>query len=119
MTQSKTKSEIVIEHEESAADALRYWVNSTTATLGANFSINLLLQAMKQMIEQVSRPDQIERVETVITQQLNESYDYVRSKSPHAEAADEVLQNALHQEEISGEEELSYVTTVNNKKILH
>lgn len=120
MTQSKTKSELVIEHEDSAADALRYWVNSTTMTLGANFSINMLLQAMKQVIEQVARPDQIERVETVITEQLNESYDYVRAKSPSESSDIEKLQDEMEEKLSSDENEtLSYMAPTSGKKILN
>jgi predicted nucleic acid-binding protein len=120
--QSKTKNEVVRDHEDSAADALRYWVNSTTATLGANFAVNLLLQAMKQMLEQVADPHQVERIETVITEQLNETYDYVRNKSGKETSDIERLQEMVDEtaEEVLPEADvLSYVSPKATKKIIH
>lgn len=120
MTQSKSKSNVIVEHEESAADGLRYWTNSTIATLGANFTISMLLQAMKQLIEQVARPDQIERVETVLTQQLAESYDYVRSKGDDSKSDITELYDELAGAEEKEEAELSFVATKSaTKKVFH
>lgn len=118
MKSSNERSELIGEHEDSAADALRYWVNSTTMTLGANFSINLLLQAMKQMIEQVATPDQIERVETVFTQELNEAYDYVRAKSPTTASTIDKLQDEV-EKSLDSDDSIPFVATTNTKKILH
>lgn len=118
MTRSKTKSELVVEHEDSAADALRYWVNSTTITLGANFAVNMLLQALKQVVEQVATPDQVERIETVFTEQLNETYDYIRAKSPADNSKVEDLQDEI-EKKLDENETLSYMAPTSGKKILN
>lgn len=118
MTRSKTKSELVVEHEDSAADALRYWVNSTTITLGANFAVNMLLQALKQVVEQVATPDQVERIETVFTEQLNETYDYIRAKSPGDASKVDDLQDEI-EKTLDDSETLSYMAPKSDKKILN
>jgi len=77
------------EYKDNSVEALRYWVNSTTALFGANYSCNILLLAMKALLEEVGTPAQADRIEEVITSELVKSFDYIRAKATSAEEAEE------------------------------
>lgn len=82
-------SEWTEEYKDNSVEALRYWVNSTTALFGANYSCNILLLAMKTLLEEVGTPAQADRIEEVITAELNKSYDIIRAKAEGASRTQE------------------------------
>lgn len=86
MKPSKNTSEIMQRHEDNAADSLLYWVNCTTTICGPNFTVNLLLQAMKELLEKSVKPDQVDRVEEILTAEFIKTYDYIRAAALEPEA---------------------------------
>lgn len=81
MKQSKPKDEVMARHEDNAADSLLYWVNCTMTMCSPNFAVNMLLQAMKELLEKAVKPDQVDRVEEILTAELVKTYDYIRSSA--------------------------------------
>jgi hypothetical protein len=108
MKPSKNTSEILQQHEDNAADSLLYWVNCTTTICGANLTVNLLLQAMKELLEQAVKPDQVDRVEEILTAEFTKTYDYIRATLLEPEAV---------QEDKEPLDEPS--TTKSHKKVIH
>lgn len=116
MKYKKENSSTLEGYKDSSAEALRYWVNSTSALVGANFTCNVLLLAMRALIEEVGTPDRVEQMETVITKELAESFDIVRNKAYTSSSADQDISDAV--EEVLDEmaPETSFPAT---KKVLH
>jgi succinate dehydrogenase/fumarate reductase-like Fe-S protein len=110
MKQSKNTSEILQQHEDNAADSLLYWVNCTTTICGANFTVNLLLQAMKELLEKSVKPDQVDRVEEILTAEFVKTYDYIRAAMVEPTAVDEYENDTIPDE---------VPTTKLRKKVIH
>lgn len=96
---SPKDSEWTEEYKDNSVEALRYWVNSTTALFGANYSCNILLLAMKALLEEVGTPAQADRIEEVITTELVKSYDIIRAKEARAGASASIKEEELEQDD--------------------
>lgn len=78
--------------EESAINSLLFWINATTSLHGANFTINYLLNGIKEMIEQVATIERIDHVEEMLTKSITESCDIVRRSVTEPEDLEEKME---------------------------
>lgn len=77
-----TDAQLLQQYQESAFDALLYWTNATTTTLGANTTLTILTEMMAAAIENLVPPDQKNRAEDVIMAAIEEAFANISDDAP-------------------------------------
>lgn len=68
-------------YKEAALDALLYWTNSTSTTIGNNATMSFLTEMLSTCIIHMVAADQVDRARAVIFKMLNESFDMISENS--------------------------------------